>query len=136
MANRDEFRKATAKGAAMRKSHPVALAARYDRREGRVVVTLAAGLELSFAPQMTEGLQHAKPAELTRIEVSPSGFGLHFPALDADVYLPALLEGFLGTRRWMASQLGARGGKARSSAKTKAARRNGRLGGRPRKSAA
>jgi hypothetical protein len=59
--------------------------------------------------------------------------GLHFPTLDADLYLPSLLEGFLGSRRWMAAQLGKAGGSVTSSAKTAAARANGKRGGRPRK---
>ena len=62
-----------------------------------------------------------------------SGLGIHFPLLDADLYLPALLEGFLGSQRWAASNNGKKGGKARSSAKSTAARENGKLGGRPRK---
>jgi hypothetical protein len=73
---------------------------------------------------------------LDPIEISPSGFGIHFPKLDADLYLPALLEGLLGSRAWMAARLGARGGKATSPAKISAARANGRLGGRPRKTEA
>jgi hypothetical protein len=68
-----------------------------------------------------------------RIEITPSGLGIHFPKLDADLYLPALLEGFLGSRRWIAAQMGRIGGKASTKAKSTAARRNGRLGGRPRK---
>jgi hypothetical protein len=47
-------------------------------------------------------LEKATPAQLEPIEISPSGFGIHFPKLDADLYLPALLEGFLGSRKWMA----------------------------------
>jgi hypothetical protein len=53
--------------------------------------------------------------------------------LDADIYLPALLEGFLGSRRWMAAQMRKAGGKASTKAKAAASRRNGKLGGRPRK---
>jgi hypothetical protein len=136
MAKRDEFREATAKGARMRATLPTAMAARYDRRIGRVVINLATGLDLSFAPQAVQGLEGAKPADLAKIEISPSGFGLHFPKLDADIYLPALLEGFLGAKSWMAARLGERGGQARTRAKAAAARANGKLGGRPRKTAA
>jgi len=49
--------------------------------------------------------------------------------------VPGLLQGTFGTRRWMAGELGAAGGKARSTAKVAAARENGRKGGRPRKAA-
>ena len=51
---------------------------------------------------------------MSEIEISPSGLGIHFPRLDADLYLPALLEGFLGSRLWMAAEMGKRGGKATS----------------------
>jgi hypothetical protein len=64
---------------------------------------------------------------------APSGFGIHFPVLDADLYVPGILEGFLGSKRWMASRLGQLGGQSRSRAKRAASRANGRLGGRPRK---
>jgi hypothetical protein len=49
-------------------------------------------------------LEHAKAADLAEIELSPSGFGIHFPKLDADFYVPALLEGFLGSRKWMVAR--------------------------------
>jgi len=65
--------------------------------------------------------------------ISPSGLGVHFPRLDADIYLPSLLEGFLGSKRWIAAELGKRGAAAATSAKKSAARQNGRLGGRPKK---
>ena len=39
----------------------------------------------------------------------------------------------LGSRRWMAAQLGKAGGKAASDAKSAALRANGKLGGRPQK---
>lgn len=115
---------------------PCALAARYDRRRKRIVIRLNSGLEIAFAPHAAQGLESAEADHLDPIEISPSGLGLHFPKLDADLYLPALLEGFLGSRAWMAARLGARGGKATSSAKVSAARANGRLGGRPRKTEA
>ena len=136
MTNRDEFGKALERAASMRATKPRAMSARYDRRTDRVVVSLAKGLEIGFAPRAAQGLEKARPADLATIEVSPSGFGLHFPKLDADVYLPALLEGILGSRNWMAAHLGAIGGRAKSRVKAAASRRNGRLGGRPRKKTA
>jgi hypothetical protein len=112
---------------------PTATAARYDRRSGRVVIELSSGLSIAFKPQQAQGLEHATPEQLRTIDIAPSGLGLHFPALDADLYLPGLLQGFLGSRRWMAAQLGKAGGRAKSAAKTAAARANGKLGGRPKK---
>ncbi|HZD48031.1 MAG TPA: DUF2442 domain-containing protein [Silvibacterium sp.] len=109
-----------------------AISARYDRRIGRVVIQLNSNLEIAFSPHDAEGLADATPAELNPVEVSPSGFGIYFPKLDVDLYLPALMEGILGSKRWMASRLGAEGGRSKSAAKAHASRINGRLGGRPR----
>jgi hypothetical protein len=114
-------------------SHPRAVSARYDRRIGRVVIHLNTKLDIAFSPHDAEGLEAARPDQLEPIEISPSGFGIHFPKLDADLYLPTLLEGFLGSRKWMAARMGAEGGRSRSEAKSTAAKKNGSLGGRPRK---
>lgn len=122
-------RRADAKKAAF----PAAISVRYDRRVARVVITLASGLELAFSPKHVQGLENAHPADLAEAEITPSGLGIHFPRLDADLYIPALLEGFLGSRRWMAAEIGKIGGAASTEAKAAAARRNGKLGGRPRK---
>jgi hypothetical protein len=94
---------------------------------------LDSGLDLGFSPGDAEELHRATPKQLRRIEITPSGLGIHFPDADADIYLPALLEGMLGSRRWMAARLGRTGGRSRSEAKAAAARANGELGGRPRK---
>ncbi len=133
MAQNDRFESANRKAQERRDAFPRAVSARYDRRIGRIVITLNTNLEVAFSPRDAEGLEEASPAQLDEIEISPSGFGIHFPKLDADIYLPALLEGFLGSRKWIASRLGAHGGKSKSPAKAAAAKRNGRAGGRPRK---
>jgi hypothetical protein len=130
---KEEIEAAHERAAARLSRTPTATAARYDRRMGRIVIDLSSGLSIAFRPQDAEGFERAKPEQLSKIEISPSGLGLHFPAIDADIYLPGLLEGFLGSRRWMAAQLGKAGGSAKSRAKTAAVRANGKLGGRPKK---
>jgi len=130
-----EYKEATARMKAMKASTPAAIAAYYDRKTKKIVVDLSNGMGIFFSPQDAQGLEDGIPAQLSEIEITASGFGLHWPQLDADIYAPALLEGSLGSRKWMAARLGAQGGKARSLAKRTAARANGALGGRPRKSA-
>jgi hypothetical protein len=117
------------------KTGPRAVAARYDRRRSRVIVSLDSAVELAFPPDCAEGLAGASAAELSQIEISPTGLGLRWPRLDADLYLPALINGIFGSPRWMAGAMGELGGRSRSSAKTAAARINGCRGGRPRKAA-
>ena len=135
MAKLNELEAASQRARRINAAAPKALKARYDRKLARIVVSLSNSLELSFSPSDAQGLEGATAAQLHAIEISPSGLGLHFPKIDADLYLPAILQGILGNRKWMASRLGAAGGKSTSDAKKKAARRNGRLGGRPRKNA-
>lgn len=110
-----------------------AISARYDRRRSRVVVALNTGVELAFPTRLAEGLAGASPEHLAEIEISPAGLGLHWPMLDADLYVPALLQGMLGSKQWMARQLGAQGGRSRTIPKVTASRQNGLKGGRPKK---
>lgn len=113
----------------------VAIAARFDRRRSRIIVSLDSGVELTFPPAMADGLSGARPDDLADVVVTPSGLGLHWPRLDADLYLPALLSGVFGTRSLAAATLGAAGGRTRTPEKARAARNNGKRGGRPRRQA-
>lgn len=112
-----------------------AVTARYDRRRARIVVALNTGLELTFPAQMAQGLSGADNDALADIEISGAGLGLYWPKLDADLYIPALMQGIFGSKAWMARELGASGGRSRTPAKIAASRTNGQKGGRPKKTA-
>lgn len=75
-----------------------AISARYDRGVRRVVIELDNGWMLAFPAALVEDLRGAAPEDLAAIEITPSGLGLHFPRVDADLYLPALLNGVFGSR--------------------------------------
>jgi hypothetical protein len=128
----EQFEAAKARGEA-RMRGPRAESAHYDAGRNRVIVRLTTGVEIGFAPRDVEGLQHASTDDLKAVEVEAFGLSIHFPTIDADLYVPALLEGVLGSERWMAEQLGAAGGRTRTPAKVTASRENGKRGGRPRK---
>lgn len=76
-----------------------ATSARFDAASGHVAVSLNTGMELSFDPGLAAGLEYAQPSDLLQIDVSPSGSGIHFPALDADLYVLSLLVGILRPER-------------------------------------
>lgn len=128
-----EFEVAEARGRKMLETEPRAVSARYDRKTGRVVVDLVNGCTYAFPVQLVQDLQGASHDDLASIEVDGLGFNLHWPALDADLYVPSLVAGIFGTRDWMAKELARRAGQAKSPAKAAAARANGLKGGRPRK---
>ncbi len=135
MAVHDNVELANQRATELQESIPKAVSAHYDRKSGYIVIHLSSRLILSFSPNDAQDLGNAKPSQLDEIEITPSGFGIHFPKLDADLYVPGLLEGFLGSKQWMAARLGQIGGQSRSRAKRAASKSNGKLGGRPRKAA-
>lgn len=112
-----------------------AVAARYERSKGRVVIELDNGTEFSFPPKLAGGLGEATPKELSVIEISPLGTGLHWPQLDVDLTVDGLISGVFGSRAWMRGHA-ARAGSVSSPAKALAARENGAKGGRPQKTKA
>ena len=63
---------------------------------------LGAESELGF-----DGLATSKPKRLDSREIVSFA-----PAVDADLYVPSLLEGMLGSKTWMASRLGQVGGQS------------------------
>ena len=130
----DEFEVASRRAADRLGTTATATSARYDRRTGRIVIQLSSGLEVAFRPHDAPGLENAKPDRLGKIQITASGLGIHFPRIYVDLYLPAVLERFLGSKHWIASEMGKVGGKVSTDAKAAAARRNGKLGGRPKRS--
>lgn len=131
----EQFEAATARSAHRLRTEPHIEKAHYDSKLGRVIVSLSNHAWFAFRPEDAQGLESATAAQLKEIKISPSTFGLHFPLLDAQFDITALMQGHFGTRKWMAARLGSAGGASRSKAKVTAARANGKLGGRPRKTA-
>ena len=114
---------------------PKAVAAKYRPSADTIAITLASGVEIVIPRRLLQGLENATPAQLNDVAIVDARSGLHWESLDVDHYIPSLIEGIFGNRRWM-SEIGKQGGARRSHAKTEAARENGRKGGRPRREGA
>lgn len=128
-----QFDAAEARGHDLMTTAVRASEARYDHATGRVTLELTNGCAYAFPAQLVEDLSGATDDQLADVEVDGLGFNLHWPALDADLYVPALVSGMFGTRDWMTRELARHAGQATSPAKAAAARANGAKGGRPRK---
>ena len=115
------YARATTRG---RKTYatPRAVAARLDRRAGRLIVQLDSGIAFSFDPAASRDLAAASADSLATVVIDGRGSSLHFPALDVDLSVARLLESFLGPMAW-----------TRREAQAEASRENGKRGGRPKK---
>ena len=130
-----ELEAAEVRGRNMLKSEPRAIAVRYDPATGRVVVDLVNGCTYAFPTRLVQDLQGASPGDLSRVEIDGVGFNLHWPTLEVDLYVPALVSGTFGTRAWMARTQARGAGQATAPAKAAAESTNGARGGRQRKTA-
>jgi hypothetical protein len=127
----EQFEAARTRGEA-RMRGPRAVSVHYDAGRNRIIVRLTTGVEIGFAPRDMEGLEPASLDDLKRIEVEPFGLGIHFPTIDADLYVPALLEGNLGSARWMAARLAgtvAKAGAPRDTVRRGGGRTKAAIGG-------
>jgi hypothetical protein len=91
---------------AARKEPPVPLAVDVQYLDGEnfdvFVLKLQDGRLHLLQRKDLQGLQHATKKQLKNIEIIMGGSGLSWPDLEADHYVPALLENVFGNREWMA----------------------------------
>jgi hypothetical protein len=80
---------------------PRAKKAYYEPQSRQVIVELKSGATFGFPCGLAQGLSKAADEDLATIEISPSAAGLHWPKLDADFNLQALIQGVFGDRAWM-----------------------------------
>jgi hypothetical protein len=122
---------ATRRGKALRDRGELALSARYDRRTRRLRIELVSGVGISIPIALLQDLVDQPAAVIDTVLVDGGGQTLTWPSLDVDLAVPDLVAGCFGSRAWM-SALARRGGSASTPAKRRAARENGKKGGRPR----
>jgi len=113
-----------------------ARAAWYDRARDAVVMLLRDGRIFGAERARIPSLAEATPRQLRTLQVTEDGAFLMVPACDLHINVEGLVTRLLegspaALRRSAARSVGA----MTSAAKTAAARRNGRLGGRPKKAA-
>jgi hypothetical protein len=130
-----QYAGASKRGKAKFARDPRAASVHFDAESRRVVIDLTNDCTIIVPTELLQGLTEAKASDLDDVRILGPGTALDWPRLDAQFSVTGLVAEVFGTRAWM-SELGRAGGSTSSPAKRTAARRNGRLGGRPRKQVA
>jgi Protein of unknown function (DUF2442) len=104
-----EIHQARAQGKILDETEPRAIDAWYEEETGRVFIELKTGVIVGFPYQKLQGLDNATRQELAEVDVTPTGYGLHWESLDVDLGVPQLMAGLFGTKAWM-TELGRQGG--------------------------
>src|SRR5450631_3690767 len=114
------------------KSAPTAVVrASYDAESGNLVLDLKNGAHVALPVSHIGELKGHSPEELAQVEVSPARDGLLWRSIEVGISAPGLLTDFFGSA--VRAQLGTIGGRRLiTTAKARAARKNGAKGGRPR----
>ncbi|HEX8905392.1 MAG TPA: DUF2442 domain-containing protein [Longimicrobiaceae bacterium] len=116
-------------GALADTAEPRAVSAHYDAASGRVMLELRDGAVFGFRADAEPALAGLPANELATVRVASRGSVLHWPGADVHIDVPGLIAHVVNMAAWAPKYLGGR----TSTAKARAARENGRKGGRPRK---
>jgi hypothetical protein len=116
-------RKASGREHAGHEDFARATAAAYFPEQGLVVVDLESGAKFAFPPRIAQGLAGGAQDQLQDIEITPGGYGLLWPKLDAALSVRGMLLGFFGSESWTEA-LARRDGRMSAVSKAVAARTN------------
>jgi hypothetical protein len=88
----EEFEAANRRGAEVLAKYPAAVAVHYDHAGERLVIALSTRQQVEVELKNIRGMEQARPEDLVDAQISPRGLGIHFPRIDADISIPALLN--------------------------------------------
>lgn len=96
----------------------------------KLCVKLTSGVEIDIPVSSICWPLLANTINTRKVEVTPCGYGLHWEELDFDLAVPQLVISIFHPE-FVVAEAARINGQVRSAAKTKAAKANGGLGGRP-----
>jgi len=126
MARFEDIDEAQFAARTLKKAAPLAAqSAKYDARHHEIRIRLNNGVSTAFPLDLIPELKAACAEDLREVVVEGRGYGLHFPAIDADISVAQLFADHLGATGMLTRLKRARASQA-----------NGKRGGRPRKTEA
>lgn len=133
------YEEATRRGAEKMARLPKARSAKIDPETRRLVLDMENGITLLVPVDLVQGLQTDDMKALMDFELVLKGTQIHWETLDVQFTIESFLKGIFGTQKWMSglkehlTEIGRKGGRAKTPAKRAASVENGKKGGRPRK---
>lgn len=137
--SREEYEKGLIEGQKYLDEMPKAIDARFDPDTKSLVLEMESGVTCMVPVSLIQGLQTDDIAALNDFELLFRGTEIHWHSLDVQFTIRSLINGRFGTQKWMSSlqqhlsDIGRKGGKAKTPAKRTASIANGKKGGRPKK---
>lgn len=111
---------------------PLARTVKYEQKLNLLIIGLNNGQRLVLPLEDVPELGKLTKKGFENWELLGRGTAINFPDIDVALPIDGIIEGVYGRRRWMA-KVGSKGGSAKTTAKRRASRANGKKGGRPRK---
>jgi hypothetical protein len=102
--DRERFARARARGELRSEDASAVVDARYDVRRDMFHLMFRGGGSMTIPRAIVPGLGGASAADLEAVTVSPAGDALSWRSLDADVYVPGLVELAFGARLFAAAR--------------------------------
>jgi hypothetical protein len=106
-------------------------AVRYDGRSDSLRLSLSSGVRLTIPRAQILPLAKANVEQLKALYAGNGGATISQDELDVDVFVPGLLDRLFGGA--IRTHTASRAGRVSTPAKARAARKNGRKGGRPKR---
>jgi hypothetical protein len=103
----------------------------YDARTKMLCLAMVDGVELRVPIHSLRGFEKATPEQIAAAKIVSNGTAIHWDELDVQATVIAIIQRVMHLTS--VAENARKAGSARSEAKSRAARENGRKGGRPRK---
>lgn len=119
-----------------RTEEPTAESIAFRPESRRFNLELTNGTSVGFDADSLWELKGASPENLAEVEVSPSGSAISWPKLDMDVSVAGLVLDLLSSPEWrraLRRNVNRELARTKTESTARAARENGKKGGRPRK---
>lgn len=125
-----QYARARAQGDRLMRSPLALVEARYDEAEDALFFQFRNGSTISLPRKLIWELKGARPSDLRRVEIQPTGDAFSIRKLDVDIYLPGLIADEFA--ELFARGLGQKARGKTSEKKARSSALNGKRGGRPR----